>query len=75
MNNSVDAPRLSSEDYAKYGIETMGWFNWNLPKMSLDANHLWCYRRAEESLSIHDGVYDDLGIYGMGQSVSSRVLL
>ena len=38
MNNSVDAERLESpEEYAQYGIETMGWFNWNIPRMSFDA--------------------------------------
>ena len=35
MNNGKNATALSDDRaYAEYGIEMMGWFNWNLPKMS-----------------------------------------
>tara|TARA_B100001250_G_scaffold244250_1_gene209956 strand:- start:396 stop:3914 length:3519 start_codon:yes stop_codon:yes gene_type:complete len=41
MNNSSDAPRLFNDaDYARYGIEQMGWFNYNLPNMTLDASRI-----------------------------------
>ena len=63
MNNSVDAPRLSPQDYAKYGIETMGWFNWNLPKMSLDANRISGATDEQKKAFLYMmESYDDLGI-------------
>jgi len=41
MNEGVDAPDLQSDrEYAKYGIRYMGWFNYNLPKMGLEATQL-----------------------------------
>ena len=40
MNNSTEAEKLTPEQYAKWGIEHMGWFNWNLPKMTLDASRI-----------------------------------
>lgn len=41
LNEGVDAPELkSNEDYAKYGLDYMGWFNYNLPKMGWEAAQL-----------------------------------
>jgi len=41
LNEGVDAPKLDSdEQYANYGLRYMGWFNYNLPKMSLEATQL-----------------------------------
>ena len=41
MNEGEDAPKLTSdEEYAKYGLNYMGWFNYNLPKMGLEATQL-----------------------------------
>lgn len=41
MNEGVDAPDLQSDkEYAKYGMNYMGWFNYNLPKMGLEATQL-----------------------------------
>lgn len=63
MNNSVDAPRLTPEDYAKYGIETMGWFNWNLPKMSMDANRISGASEEQKKAFLYMmESYDDLGV-------------
>ncbi len=64
MNNSVDAERLGSpEDYARYGIETMGWFNWNLPKMSVDANRISGATEDQKKAFLYMmESYDDLGV-------------
>ena len=63
MNNSADAPRLSPEDYAKYGIETMGWFNWNMPKMTLDANRISGATEEQRKAFLYMmEAYDDLGV-------------
>lgn len=63
MNNSVDAPRLTPEEYAKYGIETMGWFNWNLPKMSLDAARISGASEEQKAAFLYMmEAYDDLGV-------------
>ena len=41
LNEGDDAPKLDSdEQYANYGLRYMGWFNYNLPKMSLEATQL-----------------------------------
>ncbi len=41
LNEGEDAPELDSdEQYANYGLRYMGWFNYNLPKMSLEATQL-----------------------------------
>ena len=41
LNEGMDAPKLDSdEQYANYGLRYMGWFNYNLPKMSLEATQL-----------------------------------
>lgn len=64
MNNSEDAPRLASqEDYARYGIETMGWFNWNLPKMSMDANRISGATDEQKRAFLYMmEAYDELGL-------------
>lgn len=41
MNEGPDAPELQSdEEAANYGLRYMGWFNYNLPKMGLEAAQL-----------------------------------
>ena len=41
LNEGVDAPKLDlDEQYANYGLRYMGWFNYNLPKMGLEATQL-----------------------------------
>lgn len=41
FNMGADAPKLKSdEDYANYGLRQMGWFNYNLPNMTVTANKL-----------------------------------
>jgi len=41
MNEGADAPKLQSdEEAANYGLRYMGWFNYNLPKMGLEATQL-----------------------------------
>ena len=41
MNEGADAPDLDSDEaYAKYALNYMGWFNYNLPKMGLEATQL-----------------------------------
>jgi len=41
LNEGDDAPELDSdEQYANYGLRYMGWFNYNLPKMGLEAAQL-----------------------------------
>jgi len=41
LNEGADAPKLDSDtQYANYGLRYMGWFNYNLPKMSLEATQL-----------------------------------
>ena len=64
MNNSVDAERLGSpEDYAKYGIETMGWFNWNIPKMTFDAARISGATEEQKQAFLYMmEAYDDLGM-------------
>ena len=64
MNKSVDAERLESpEDYAKYGIETMGWFNWNLGKMTLDANRISGATEEQKKAFLYMmEAYDELGL-------------
>ena len=64
MNNSVDAERLGSpEDYAQYGIETMGWFNWNIPRMSFDAARIsGATDEQKQSFLYMMESYDELGM-------------
>jgi hypothetical protein len=41
LNEGEDAPQLDSdEQYANYGLRYMGWFNYNIPKMGLEATQL-----------------------------------
>lgn len=41
MNEGPDAPALQSDkEAANYGLRYMGWFNYNLPKMGLEAAQL-----------------------------------
>ena len=78
MNNSVDAPRLdSAEDYARYGIEHMGWFNWNLPKMTFDANRISGATDEQKRAFLYMmESYDDLGASwkGTGRFFSGVIL-
>lgn len=63
MNKSVDAERLTPEEYAQYGIEQMGWFNWNIPKMSLDANRISGATDEQKKAFLYMmEAYDDLGV-------------
>ena len=64
MNNSVDAERLGSpEEYAQYGIETMGWFNWNIPRMSFDAARIsGATDEQKQSFLYMMESYDELGM-------------
>jgi len=64
MNNSVDAERLESpEEYAQYGIETMGWFNWNIPRMSFDAARIsGATDEQKQSFLYMMESYDELGM-------------
>ena len=40
-NEGVDAPNLETDqDYAAYGLDYMGRFNYNLPQMTVEANQL-----------------------------------
>ena len=41
MNEGEDSPDLDSDqEYANYALRYMGWFNYNLPKMGLEATQL-----------------------------------
>lgn len=41
LNEGSEAEPLDSDsEYAKYGLRYMGWFNYNLPKMGLEATQL-----------------------------------
>jgi len=41
MNEGKDSPDLDSDqEYANYALRYMGWFNYNLPKMGLEATQL-----------------------------------
>jgi hypothetical protein len=69
MNESVDAPALSDEDYGKYGIEHIGWFNWNLPKMTLDASRISGATDEQQKAFLYMmESYDDLGMSWNGAS-------
>ena len=62
MNNGKDAEALTDEDYAKWGIEHMGWFNWNLPKMTLDASRISNATDEQKRAFLYMmESYDDLG--------------
>ena len=41
MNEGEDSSDLDSDqEYANYALRYMGWFNYNLPKMGLEATQL-----------------------------------
>ena len=41
LNEGINAVELDNDDqYANYGLRYMGWFNYNLPKMTLEATQL-----------------------------------
>ena len=64
MNNSVDATPLADDvEYGKYGVEMMGWFNWNLPKMTLDASRIAGATEEQKRAFLYMmESYDDLGV-------------
>ena len=63
MNESVDAEKLTPEEYAQYGIEAMGWFNWNIPKMTLDASRISGATDEQKQAFLYMmEAYDDLGM-------------
>lgn len=68
MNEGKNAERLSTdEDYARYGIEMMGWFNYNLPKMTLDASRISGARREQREAFLYMmESYDELGLSWAG---------
>jgi len=37
VEQDVDLTPKTDEEFAKWGLDFMGWFNWNLPKMTVDA--------------------------------------
>ena len=67
MNNSTEAEKLTPEQYAKWGIEHMGWFNWNLPKMTLDASRISNATDEQKRAFLYMmDSYDDLGMSWKG---------
>ena len=69
MNNGKNAKALSDDRaYAEYGIEMMGWFNWNLPKMTLDALASLVLMTTRNVLLYMMESYDDLGMSWNGAS-------
>ena len=68
MNNGKNAePLATDEDYARYGIEMMGWFNYNLPKMTLDARRISGARMEQKEAFLYMmESYDELGLSWAG---------
>ena len=64
MNNGKYAQGFrNDQDYARYGIEMMGWFNWNLPKMTLDASRISGANESQKRAFLYMmESYDDLGL-------------
>lgn len=64
MNNGRNAqPLVDDRAYAEYGIEMMGWFNWNLPKMTLDASRISGASEEQKRAFLYMmESYDDLGM-------------
>ena len=63
MNESKYAEPLTDEQYAKYGIEAMGWFNYNLPGMTLDAARISGATDSQKRAFLYMmESYDDLGL-------------
>lgn len=53
----------TDQEAADYGIDTMGWFNYNLPMMALDASELRKADQREKDAFLYlMDAYDDLGI-------------
>lgn len=71
MNNGKDF-QGSPEEAAQYGLDTMGWFNYNLPAMGIDAARLRSVpqRQKEAFLYLMD-TYDNLNMSwgGVGRAV------
>ena len=71
MNNGRNAleekPLESDEEYARYGIDMLGYFNYNLPKMTLDASRISgaTMEQREAFLYMMDA-YDELGLSWAG---------
>jgi hypothetical protein len=67
MNNGLDAlntvPLATEKDYGKYGIEMMGWFNYNMPKMTLDASRISGASDEQKRAFLYMmDAYDELGL-------------
>lgn len=64
MNNGKNSkPLINDREYAEYGIEMMGWFNWNLPKMTLDAARITGASDEQKRAFLYMmESYDDLGM-------------
>ena len=60
---ATDSFGKSDEDAAKYGIEMMGFFNYNLPKMAVDAARVHGASESQKRAFLYlMESYDDLGI-------------
>lgn len=60
---ATDSFGKSDEDAAKYGIEMMGFFNYNLPKMAVDAARIHGASESQKRAFLYlMESYDDLGI-------------
>lgn len=64
MNNGPNVdPLPDNRAYAEYGIEMMGWFNYNLPKMTLDASRISGASEDQQRAFLYMmEAYDDLGL-------------
>ena len=67
MNNGRDAlktvPLEDDAAYGKYGIEMMGWFNYNMPKMTLDASRISGASEEQKRAFLYMmDAYDELGL-------------
>jgi len=74
MNEGADAPKLQSdEEAANYGLRYMGWFNYNLPKMGLEATQLGSAtdEQKEAFVTLMD-MYDEKApsLAGVGRAVT-----
>lgn len=57
----------TDQEAADYGLDTMGWFNYNLPKMGVDAATLQSASQEEKDAFLYlMDAYDDLGISWSG---------
>ena len=64
MNESKYADPLADDrQYAEYGIEAMGWFNYSLPKMTLDASRISGATDEQQRAFLYMmESYDELGV-------------